>query len=227
MVRKIVDAQRIGRQHPRQAGWLFRDVTVSIAAGQRLALVGPTGSGKTLLLRALAFLDPLDQGEIHWREQLVRGGRVARYRADVMYLHQSPVLFEGTVEDNLRLPLTLKQHAGKQFDRTAVMQQLEAMQRSNLLTLSAQSLSGGERQIVALLRAMQLDPTVLLLDEPTASLDAATARLIERLIQEWQADKGEHRAYVWVSHSAEQVSRIATEVLQVENGTLTRGAADA
>ena len=69
---------------------------------------GPSGAGKTVLLRALALLDPLDSGTILWQGRAECGEGVPRYRKRVIYLHQRPALFEGTVEDNLRLPFGLR-----------------------------------------------------------------------------------------------------------------------
>src|SRR5690348_1236328 len=68
-------------------GWLIRDVSVSIGSGDRLGVRGPSGAGKTVLLRAIALLDPLDEGAIRWDGRVVRGEAVPDYRKRVIYLH--------------------------------------------------------------------------------------------------------------------------------------------
>ena len=98
----VVEVDRISRRNPKSDGWLIKDVSLTLAGGDRLGLVGPSGAGKTVLLRALALLDPLDYGTILWQGRAECGEGVPRYRKRVIYLHQRPALFEGTVEDNLR-----------------------------------------------------------------------------------------------------------------------------
>jgi putative ABC transport system ATP-binding protein len=217
----LVQARGIGRRLPGRDGWLFRQLSLAIEPGARIALVGSTGAGKTVLLNALAMLIGLDEGQVAWRGGAVRGRCVPRFRADVVYLHQSPVLFSGTVEENLRQPFQLRVHREKRFDRDRLRQWMSAAGRSDSLWKQpAPSLSGGERQIVALLRAVQLDPSVLLLDEPTASLDVGSARAIEDLVTRWQAARPQQRAYLWVSHAPDQVARVADRVFGLEGGKL-------
>ena len=90
------------------------------------------------------------------------------------------------MEDNLRYPFTLKAQQPRSFDRRRALDLLEALGRgAGFLDKSSRDLSGGEAQIVAFVRAVQLEPTVLLLDEPTASLDLATARALEAVLNGW------------------------------------------
>jgi putative ABC transport system ATP-binding protein len=154
-------------------------------------VLGPSGAGKAVLLRALALLDLLDEGVILWGGQAIRCEAVPSFRSTVLYLHQRPTLFEGAVEANLRHPFSLKVHRNRRYDRDRIVNLLEQLGRdTSFLEKSHRDLSGGEAQIVALLRALQLDPTVLLLDEPTASLDRETASVIEDLLKRWHAEGG-------------------------------------
>ena len=213
----------IGRRDPKTPGWLIHDASFTVTPGARFAVRGATGSGKTVLLRALALLDPLDAGSIQWRGNAVCGAAVPHYRTQVIYIHQRPAIFEGTVEENLRRPYALQAHRGKAFDRGRVIEYLDRLGRSaTFLAKSSRDLSGGEAQIVALLRAIQLDPSVLLLDEPTASLDQATAQSIEALVDGWfRAGQGA-RAFIWVSHDPEQLARVADRFLSMTSGRLRR-----
>lgn len=212
----IVEARGVGRRRSGSDAWLFRDVSVDLAPGERVAVVGPTGSGKTVLLRALALLDPLDEGTILWRGRPVRDHDVPRYRAGVAYVHQKPVLFRGTVEDNLRQPFHLHVHRGRSYDADRTLRLLSEVGRDgDFLSRSERNLSGGERQLVQLVRVLQLAPDVLLLDEPTAALDAGSAASIEKLVLSWQEKKPDRRALVWVSHDPRQVSRVAGREIRV------------
>lgn len=220
---QAIEAAAIGRRDRKSGagGWLLRDVSVALRFGERLGVLGPSGAGKTVLLRAIARLDPLDEGSIRWQGRDVRGEAVPGYRGRVIYLHQRPALLEGTVEDNLRHPFTLEAHRGRAFDRRLVEDLLARLGRNPaFLDKSGRDLSGGESQLVGLVRALQLDPAVLLLDEPTASLDPATTRAVEGLLDGWLAATPDRRAFVWVSHDAGQARRMTGRQVYLRAGRL-------
>src|SRR3954453_220119 len=108
----LVKACGLGRRKPGGADWLLRGVCFDLRPGDRLAVVGPTGAGKTLLLRALALLDPLDEGGVKYRGKPVPDHSVPSYRRDVAYFHQRPPPFEGSVESNLLRPFSLEVNRG-------------------------------------------------------------------------------------------------------------------
>ena len=218
----LLEARDVGRRvAPARSGkerWLLRGVSIAVQSGERVAIVGPTGAGKTVLLRALALLDPLDEGQVLWAGDPVPDEMVPRFRRQAIYLHQRPALAEGSVEANLRRPLGFGvAHGG--YDPARTRQALTALGRDDsfLAKLTA-DLSGGEAQIVAFLRAIQLDPQVLLLDEPTAALDGEAASAIERLVEGWFSERAGERALVWVSHDHEQARRMAGRVMGLSAG---------
>lgn len=201
---------------------LLDDVSLSIQAGDRIAIVGATGSGKTLLLRSLAMLDRLDAGEVHWQGKPVRANDIPAFRSQVIYLHQRPSLVEGIVEDNLRQPFALRAHRDKRFNRAKVVELLSSLGRDDsFLSKQQRNLSGGESQLTSLLRAIQLGPNILLLDEPTAALDAEAIKMVETLVAGWLDAMPGGRAMVWVTHDHEQSRRVSTSVLQIREGRLS------
>lgn len=172
-------------------------------------LQGPSGSGKSLLLRALAGLDPLQGGEMYFRGIAQGQWAMPAYRAQVMYLPQRAVLTGHTVEDALRQSFALKVHAGKSFASERAQSLLRDLGRQDaFLRQDTANLSGGEAQLAALTRALLLDPSVLLLDEATSALDVDTAQQAETLLTSW-VQAGEH-ALVMVSHDPAQRERLGT-----------------
>jgi putative ABC transport system ATP-binding protein len=208
---KLLEAKHISRAI--NGSWIWRGVSLAVDQGDRLGLVGPSGAGKSLLLRALAGLDQVQEGEILCRGEHLERWFMPEYRTRVVYLHQRPSLGEGSVEDNLRIVFGFAVHKHRSFERGKVASFFRTLGRpSSFLAREAHSLSGGEAQMVALVRALQIEPDVLLLDEPTASLDAQSKAGIETLLAKWQeADEG--RAYLLTSHNREQIARLCRETV--------------
>jgi putative ABC transport system ATP-binding protein len=216
-----VEARDLERRHPSKSGWLLQHVSLQIRAGERISIVGSTGSGKTLLLRALALLDPLDSGAVLWKGEPIAAHEVPLYRSRVIYLHQRPALPAATAEACLQQPFLLNIHRAKTYNRDRAVTMLRAVSRDEtFLAKLSRDLSGGERQITALIRAMLLDPHVLLLDEPTAALDVNAVESVEKLVADWLAEMPQARATVWVSHDPNQVRRVADRVLTMQAGQL-------
>ena len=209
----LLETRNLGRIVGAQ--WLWRGLELTLKAGEHLALRGPSGSGKTLVMRALAGLDDPQEGQILFKSRPLSDWDTPAYRSEVSYLHQRPALFEGTVETNLRRPYALKVHKDKAFERSAALDLLQQVGRDErFLKLSADTLSGGEGQLVALVRALQLGPSVLLLDEATASLDPETVSRVETLLKNWTA--GAERGCIWTSHDPAQLARVASRSYDVK-----------
>ena len=215
----ILQAEDLGRFARGQ--WLLRNVAISIQPGARLGITGASGSGKTVLLRALSLLNPITEGTICYHGSEIQSADIPKFRSRVIYLHQRPVFTGVTVEDALRQPFSLASHRHHSFPKQEVLAYLNALGRhDSFLQKPQHELSGGEAQLTAFLRAIQLQPEILLLDEPTAVLDEQATSQLEFVIAEWLRESTTHRATLWVSHDQSQLARVAESVRKMNRGIL-------
>ncbi len=184
-------------------------VSLCIEAGERVALVGANGSGKSTLLRTLHGLVPPTQGRV----QQAPGVRQAM-------LFQRPHVLRLSALTNVALGVWLDRSLGLRWADAKALA-LQALQRVGLLSVAhqnARQLSGGQQQRLALARAWAMQPDVLLLDEPTASLDPHAKREVEALMAEFASHPQQPLTLVWASHNLGQVKRLATRVVYLEGG---------
>jgi ABC-type iron transport system FetAB ATPase subunit len=176
---------------------------LEVAAGETLALFGASGSGKTLLLRAIADLDP-NQGEV----------TLGEHSRDALPAHRWRTLLAYVPPESHWWAETVGPHAD-QWD-SGMLQALGFGQE--VLDWEIRRLSSGERQRLALLRALARQPAGLLLDEPTANLDQDNTLKIEALVRDYQQC---HRApVIWVSHDEAQRARVAQRTGRMHGGRL-------
>lgn len=181
------------------------DICLKIEAGERVALVGTNGCGKSTLLRVLHGLAVPNTGQV-----------VADRSARQAMLFQRPQMLRLSVQTNLALGPWL---AGQTWSGACALAR-EALKRvglSDLADRNARHLSGGQQQRVALARAWVLQPQILFLDEPTASLDPQAKRDVEALIHEF-AHQTPNMTLVFSSHNLGQVKRLASRVIYLEGG---------
>lgn len=177
-------------------------INMSINAGECIVISGPSGSGKSLLLRALADLIP-HQGEAYYQGQACTAFLPTQWRKQVGLLPAESFWWEEHVGD----------HFAQRCD-----DKLKALGFStDVYNWRVSRCSTGERQRLALLRLLCLQPKVLLLDEPTASLDQANVKAVESLIKDYLHHGG---AVIWVSHDPDQIQRIATRHYKIEGKQL-------
>jgi putative ABC transport system ATP-binding protein len=218
----LLEAHGIVRRDARTGATLLAATDFLLTQNERVVISGPSGAGKSVLLRTLALLDALDGGQLRWRGACVERRAIPRYRRNVAYVRQRPALVDGTVEDNLRYPYSLHAYRDVAFDRQRAAQLVRTAGRGDgFLDKRASDLSGGEAQVTALIRVLQLEPEVLLLDEPTASLDPEAVRAIEALVDDWFAADRSSRACVWVTHDPAQAARVGQRQLTMRSGCLT------
>jgi ABC-type methionine transport system ATPase subunit len=192
------------------------DVELDIPHGEIIALVGPSGAGKTSLLRLLNRLDDPVSGEILYRARRITQYPVQELRRKVGFVFQTPVMFPGTVRANLSMALALGGEPGTDSDeRMAAALALAELDRA-LCDREGDQLSGGQKQRVNIARALMTSPDVLLMDEPTSALDPETA---ERLMETTRRlSREQHLTVVMVTHRFSEARRTSDRTIVLERG---------
>jgi putative ABC transport system ATP-binding protein len=189
---------------------ILKDLRLQVAEARITVVTGPSGSGKTTLLRLCNRLEVPTAGRLLFRGTDVATLDPLSLRRRVGMVFQRPTLFAGTVRDNLRVA-----RAGPDSVY------MEALDRVGLprthLDDQGDSLSGGEAQRACLARTLLTDPEVLLMDEPTSSLDASATRVLEHLTTDLV---GHGMTVLWVSHDLAQVRRIAQDTVVLVDGQI-------
>jgi ABC-type iron transport system FetAB ATPase subunit len=170
---------------------ILHDISFSVERGRALTLVGPSGSGKSSVLRCLNRLVEPTSGTVRFDGRDIRSFDPTDLRCRVALVMQTPVMFEGTVRDNLCIrPVGVR----GDFSEGRLGATLEEVGLdSQLLDRDAATLSGGEKQRVTIARALLRDPQALLLDEPTSALDPPNALLVVETISRLRVARPEHR----------------------------------
>lgn len=181
----------------------LKGIDLTVSSGECVGITGPSGSGKSLLLRALADMDPFE-GEVSLGGEAVHSMAAPLWRRRVALLPATSAWWHDTVGphfDHLETP-----------DYTALGFPIEVTE------WEIRRLSSGERQRLALLRVLALRPEVLLLDEPTANLDAENTHLTEALIRDYGRRHG--APTLWVGHDLEQLKRLCKRTYRMDAGRL-------
>jgi putative ABC transport system ATP-binding protein len=197
-----------------------QDVTLDIAAGDFVAVLGSSGSGKSTLLNLIAGLDRPTSGAIlaHGRNLAeMSSEELAKYRS-----HTVGIVFQAfnllprmTLEENVELPLRLAE-VDRNERTTRVREAVERVRLGARLTHRPTELSGGEQQRAALARALVNRPTILLADEPTGNLDSATGDEIMLLLREINETLGV--TIIMVTHERPRAERFAHRMIQMSDG---------
>jgi putative ABC transport system ATP-binding protein len=195
---------------------IVRDVSFDVARGELLAIAGPSGSGKSSLLRLLNRLDEPTGGSVRLNGEDYRALPPRELRRRVGMVMQRPFLFPGTVAANVRFGPVQR---GEALDDSAVDALLERVELGGFRERTVEKLSGGEAQRVSLARTLANRPEVLLLDEPTSALDEGLARRVEALIA--GIIQQERLTCLMVTHNRAQARRMADRVLLMERGAVS------
>jgi putative ABC transport system ATP-binding protein len=197
---------------------ILDDITYSLDEGEFLSITGPSGSGKSTLLKIIATILSRSEGDIRYNGKSLDDYEPTEYRKEVSYTFQTPVLFGKTVRDNLAFPYEIRK---KEFDEKKAVAYLESVGLpKEYLDKEINTLSGGEKQRVALIRNVLFQPKILLLDEVTSALDEANRQIIWKWLHEMRAQSD--MTIIMVSHNEEE-SRLADKNINIVAGKIVKG----
>lgn len=179
-------------------------------------IVGESGSGKTTLLKLLNHLISCDEGEIWYKGKNLKELDPVMLRREVVMLSQVPLIFPGTIKDNIIMGLNFCEKPG--IEDRELYELLKSVKLEKDLSADASQLSGGEKQRLALCRIMLMKPAVLLLDEPSSALDDETEKLIiEKIVQFTSIN---NKTLVMVTHS-KNIARVYGEhIVTMDKGRI-------
>jgi putative ABC transport system ATP-binding protein len=181
-------------------------------------LIGPSGSGKTTILKLLNKMLSPTEGHILFDGKRLDQVDSVDHRRRVTMLPQAPVMFDGDIKDNLIAGLKYQK---REIPGDSILAEMLAkVKLDKELGSATQTLSGGEKQRLALGRVLLLNPAVYLLDEPSSALDEATAEAVIEMIAGYA--RSENKTLVMVTHSTVIAERFSDEIIEVSNGQCNR-----
>ncbi len=196
---------------------------LTVERGEILFLLGPTGAGKSTLLRILGGLEPAATGNVRFAgAPLETGHSLLPLRRRIASVFQRPLLLTGSVRKNVQYGLELRGKLSAAPDRVDDL--IERLGLGQIASQSAQTLSGGQMQLVALARALAVEPELLTLDEPSANLDPAHVALVEEVVAETRTQRG--TTVVWATHNLFQARRVADRIALLLDGQVIEEASN-
>lgn len=210
------------RIHDRQ---ILRQMSFCLPHRGITCLIGPSGAGKSSLLRCLNLLQESWKGEVSFQGRSIRSwpGGTSALRRQIGLIGQKPVVFPGTIQANLifGLPRRERRRMGARQIKDTLHQVGLWQEVGDRLASPAAHLSQGQQQRLCIARALILEPAILLLDEPTASLDRISRQIIEDSI----ATLAQSLPVLWVTHDLQQCRRVASHVIFLCDGRLIEAGA--
>lgn len=199
---------------------LFRDLSVKFKTGAFYLIQGPSGTGKSSLLKLLNRMHDPRGGELLFRGEPVKSYQPQLLRRQILYVHQTPVLINDSVKNNILLPFTFEaNHALPKPDDEQIKNRLAEFQLEQIrLSDNALNLSVGQQQRLCFIRGLLLSPEVILLDEPTSALDETSSRIVDSSAARLCRESGQ--TVIMVNHKKFDQAGIRTIIMKLEDGKI-------
>jgi len=203
-------------------GQIFRNINLSVNEKDFVVIRGPSGSGKSTLLRLINRLYEPESGTIFFRKRSIKGFEVTSLRKKICYIQQIPVMIDSSIKENIKLPFLFKSSKKNNLPSDEKIREIldEFLLNDLKLTDNALKLSIGEKQRVALIRVLLLNPEIVLLDEPTSALDQKAKKMVENIIEKINIEKSV--AVVVVTHIGFSPEKINPRTFILSDGNLNK-----
>ncbi|TCK93264.1 putative ABC transport system ATP-binding protein [Natranaerovirga hydrolytica] len=192
--------------------------TLEIGNQQTTGIVGESGSGKTTLVKLLNKMISPTSGDVFYEETPLKDLNSIEHRKEVTMLPQQPVIFEGSVKENLLFGIRFGEMPIP--ENSELMDLLKKVNLNKSLEDMADKMSGGEKQRLALARVLLLKPKVLLLDEPSSALDESTEDIIIRLVMDYA--KILNMKVIMITHSMNIAKTYTEEIIEIKDGKVKK-----
>jgi D-methionine transport system ATP-binding protein len=214
----ILRLQNVSLKANLGAQLLLQEISCEVGVGDRIAIIGPSGAGKTSLLRLLNRLYDATQGKIYLNDRELCQIPVQQVRQQVTLVLQESKLLGMTVRESLKYPLQLRHLNDSTIQQRLSIWMEKLHLSSDWLDRTEVQLSLGQRQLVAIARALAIQPQVLLLDEPTSALDAGRANHVLHVLTELA--QTHQTTILMVNHQLELAQQFANRVFYLDTGKL-------
>ncbi len=216
----ILEIEALGFSYNNAAKTVFRELDLVVGTGEFVLVKGASGSGKSTLLRLICRLEASESGRILFKSRKIEEYCPSELRRSIVYVSQIPAMIEGSVEENLVFPFSFAANNG--LERPSEKQLSEMLETFYLSDVSlqhqARNLSVGQQQRLALMRALLLDPEILLLDEPTSALDAESTSMVFSIVE--QLNIARKKTVVMVTHGSFVPQHVSPVLYLLENKKL-------
>ena len=214
----LMQLEQVSLVTARGSQYLLQDISFQVSPSDRLGIIGPSGAGKTSLLRLLNRLVEPIQGAIYLEQQPLSQIAIIQLRQRVVLVPQEPKLLGMKVREALTYPLHLQQLSPGEIQQRLERWISQLSIPEDWLERHELQLSLGQRQLVAIARALVMQPQVLLLDEPTSALDVGTATNLIQVLT--QLVSSQEMTILMVNHQLEMIKQFAQRVLYLQQGRL-------
>lgn len=218
----LLEIESLGFTYENASSPVFSELNLVVAEGEFVLVKGASGTGKSTLLRLICRLQAYEQGRILFNGRSIESYPPAELRQFITYAAQIPSMIDASVKENLLFPFSFavnRDMTEPSDSRLSEMLEQFYLQDVDLFQ-PARSLSVGQQQRIALMRALLLDPEILLLDEPTSALDAKSASMVFSIVEHLNTMQG--KAIIMVTHSNRSLSAISPIEYLLENRKLRR-----
>lgn len=197
---------------------VLQNISFTVDHGEKIALIGASGAGKTSLLRLINRLNNPNAGNIYYQKQPFGQMPVAQLRQQIALIPQEPKLLGMTVEESLTYPLRLQKLANAEINQRVDTWRNRLRIPETWLNRNELQLSLGQRQLVAIARSLVMQPQIILLDEPTSALDMGIAQHLLRVLDD--LSQTSKVTIIMVNHQLELIENFAERILYLAGGIL-------